>query len=514
MQWIQKHSFHTRLVAGNLILLTMLLAAASVLGIQFLLESKERELISKAETLAHVFSASIRDAVISNDVATIRDFSESVVARDEIKYVRITDANDTIFYETGNGTSKDQVSGRTPSIRDNSPESTFDYHSSIDVEGTHFGKIFFGIDIAQINSDIVTLKGYFAGFTVFLIVLITVISSIFLRMQTRRLEKLRDRFHSLVEGSADLSVELHVSGKDEISQVAQYFNEFIAKLRTMTQQLLNVSNELARSSSKVQELAVRTNLAMEQEAESIARFAGTIDDMSNTSQEVSQHVLNSARLTDEVDAHAEKGRTLIQSALASVDELVKDSEQDRQIVEKLAADNSNIGQVVDMIQNVAEQTNLLALNAAIEAARAGEHGRGFAVVADEVRNLSKRTTDATIEIRELMQTIQSGSNNAVSAMEKSEDKAKTSLERMLRADKAFATITESINDVRGHSDESARQTEEQQRIASTILDTVTGIDQRVKDLASMASKNTSDSGDLSQFSIQLERLAASFVKNP
>lgn len=514
MRWINTISFQTRLVAGNLILLSVLLTGGSALGVRYLLESEQREMVSEAETLAHVFSASIKDAVISSDIATIRDFAESVVAQGNIKYVHVTDSSGRAFYKTGDGATATHTGSEYDTLRYDFSDGVFNFHSSIDVDGTQFGNIYFGVDAAQITAEVEHIRNYFVGFTLLLIAIIGGISSLFLRVQTRRLKRLRDAFHHLVEGKADLDAELSVDGEDEISQVARYFNKFVAKLRTMTKELLSVSNELARSSSKVQELAVRTSIAMETEVENIGKFTLDIGSMSDASQEVNQHILDTTRLADEVDVQSEKGRTVIQTALTSVDELVKASESERQIVEKLAADNSNIGHVLDMIQNVAEQTNLLALNAAIEAARAGDHGRGFAVVADEVRNLSKRTSDATIEIRELMQTIQSGSNDAVATMAQNADKAKQSLDRIERADKAFEAIARAINDVRGHGDTSARQAEEQYRLAASILDTAGEIDQRVRELASMASKNTQDSGDLSQFSTQLEQLAGSFVSSP
>ncbi len=236
--------------------------------------------------------------------------------------------------------------------------------------------------------------------------------------------------------------------------------------------------------------------------------------MADSSQQVNEAVYGASKTAQDVHREAVEGRAVVSSAVDGMQEMQDEIEQLEQSIDALTGHHQDVGQVLDMIVTIADQTNLLALNAAIEAARAGEQGRGFAVVADEVRALSKRTTDATDEVRKLMDTIRAGNQEAVGLMTRSATVSARNLERTQAAGETFALIATAVEGISDSNVQVAAQAEQQSELATTVRDNICKIDESVRDLSELARKNISDNGDLSQFSVQLELLVAGFTTKP
>lgn len=353
-------------------------------------------------------------------------------------------------------------------------------------------------------------------FTGTLILIITLIglSLLIARSISRSLSRITSAMEHIADGHSALGVSLPEEGRNEEAQIGHAFNRFTGKLDQTVQQVLMVATNLSQSSMRAQEITQATSRSVEEQVEAITQLSNTIGLMADNSQQVNEAVNNASKTAQDVRHEAVKGRTVVGSAVDGMQEMQNEIEQLEQSIDALTRHHEDVGQVLDMIVTIAEQTNLLALNAAIEAARAGEQGRGFAVVADEVRALSKRTTDATDEVRTLMDTIRSGNQEAVGLMTRSAKVSALNLERTQAAGETFALIATAVEDISDSNVQVAAQAEQQSELAATVRDNIRKIDESVRDLSELARKNISDNGDLSQFSVQLETLVAGFSGKP
>ncbi len=349
-------------------------------------------------------------------------------------------------------------------------------------------------------------------FTSTLILIITLVSMTLLMARSigRSLTRITEAMEHVADGTAALSVSLPEEGRDETTQIARAFNRFTRKLDQTVQQVLMVATNLSQSSLRAQEITHATSSSIEEQVEAITQLSSTVGQMADSSQQVNEAVYSASETAQDVRREAVEGRAVVSSAVDGMQEMQDEIEQLEQSISALTGHHQDVGQVLDMIVTIAEQTNLLALNAAIEAARAGEQGRGFAVVADEVRALSKRTTDATDEVRKLMDTIRAGNQQAVGLMTRSTQVSTRNLERTQAAGETFALIASAVEGISDSNVQVAAQAEQQSELAGTVRDNIRKIDESVRDLSELARKNISDNGDLSQFSVQLKSLVAGF----
>ncbi|GHG63002.1 chemotaxis transducer [Alishewanella longhuensis] len=291
---------------------------------------------------------------------------------------------------------------------------------------------------------------------------------------------------AIAEGEGDLTQRLSINRKDEVGQLAGYVNSFISRLQTMISQLVQVGAQVRTLSAEGTAIGRQTDEQVKQQQQLIEQIVTAVTQMSATAQDVARSAANAAEAVRQADNAANKGNSVVQQTVQAVSNVERSSSQAKDAMLQLEANSNEIISILGVIQGIAEQTNLLALNAAIEAARAGEQGRGFAVVADEVRALAARTRTATEDIRLMLSTLQEGSRNAAGMMQTSSERVNESVQLAKQAEGALADIKDAISQISQMNFQIATATEEQSAVCEDVNKNITRIAAAVSDTAEAA----------------------------
>ncbi len=286
---------------------------------------------------------------------------------------------------------------------------------------------------------------------------------------------LLDRINAIAHGDGDLTQRLEVESRDELGQVATAFNQFVGKLQQTLQQLVANATAVSRAAGELGAITGRADSLISDQHRATEQVATAVHEMSSTVQSIALTTSSAAQAAHSADDSAKEGRTVVGQSVQAIEDLAADVSTASETIHKLELETASIGKVLDVIQGIAEQTNLLALNAAIEAARAGEQGRGFAVVADEVRTLAARTQQSTHEIQSMIQSLQTGARNAVNIMQRGSSKADTSVERAKAAEASLQAIADSVQRLTDMNTQIATAAEEQTAVTEDIARNVEAI---------------------------------------
>ncbi|WP_027895989.1 methyl-accepting chemotaxis protein [Pseudomonas thermotolerans] len=326
----------------------------------------------------------------------------------------------------------------------------------------------------------------------------------------RPLRQMVGMLDDIAKGDGDLTVRLQVQRSDELGQIAQGFNAFLTKLQAMIAAVVNSVQQVSDSSVRTADIAIRTNQGVQKQLAEIELVATAIHEMTATAQDVARNACHAAEAASHADRAANQGKQVVQETSAAIRELAGEIDHAVGVVQELARDSENINAILVAIRGIAEQTNLLALNAAIEAARAGEQGRGFAVVADEVRSLAQKTQQATEEIQSMILQLQNGTREVVRVMEQSQAKTGASVEHASQAAGALEAITEAVSVINDMNNQIASAAEEQSAVAEDINRNVTNIGQVANEVAGGADESSQASAEMTRLAEQQRRLVNQF----
>ena len=349
------------------------------------------------------------------------------------------------------------------------------------------------------------MKSEIVKITLTVLVVLTVlawfIGRIFAGMLVGPVQRFADAINNVVQnGRVDLSYRLDDSGKDEFGELARLLNRLLSSTREAVLQIIAASDQLESAARRLTQVAAHTRQQIDHQNQQTEQVATAMNEMSATVQEVARNAGQTAAKADEGDCQAQEGGSVIGNTISRIHRLSKDIEEAEQAVKKLEQESEEIGSVLDVIRGIAEQTNLLALNAAIEAARAGEQGRGFAVVADEVRTLASRTQDSTQQIQAMIERLQAGAHGSVKVMEQSCRMAKETVEQAQSGQAALTEITAVIAEINDMTSQIATAAEEQSAVAEEI-------NANVVNISNASTETLQASEDVGQSSDEMGELA-------
>ena len=327
---------------------------------------------------------------------------------------------------------------------------------------------------------------------------------------TRPIKSNTAMMKDIASGEGDLTRELAEHGNDETAGMARDFNVFVRKLKAMMGNINESISQLSASASVLSNAAESSARCASEQRSETDQTASAINQLSASAVQIARSAEQASENSREAMQEAANGRRVVEDSVRTVSELAENMMTTRRTIDQLHSETENIGSLLTVIQGIAEQTNLLALNAAIEAARAGEQGRGFAVVADEVRTLAGKTQQATEEIDEMIAKLQEGAASAVSAMESSTQRTEQTKEQAMEADRALASISEAINMINDMNSQIATASEQQSQVSEEINRSVSNIVHSSEENAENSNQVLSSSADLDRVRDQLTQLAAQF----
>lgn len=364
------------------------------------------------------------------------------------------------------------------------------------------------IDAAKDAADQALKLGLVISLVV--MVIVGIIGLLVSLMITRSISDVAASLEEIASGESDLTKRLPNRSRDELGQLVNSFNSFMTKLQDIIANVANSTTQLSAAAEEIATISEDSNHRVHQQHRETEQVATSMNEMTATVQEVARSATQASEAALNASNEAGKGHQVVEQTIKSINALATEVETAAGVIHCLESDSSKIGMVLDVIRGISEQTNLLALNAAIEAARAGEQGRGFAVVADEVRTLASRTRQSTLEIQTMIESLQTGAVEAVKVMEQGRNQAHSSVDQASKAGESLRMITHAVETINGMNDQIASAAEEQSVVAEEINRNITTISQLGDQTASAATQISTASSHLAALANQLQMLVGKF----
>lgn len=504
---IGQFSLKTKILLGVTLTAIAAVIATSWMSARSGIAIARTTIVEDTRTLAQVLGAASVGAISFDDTTTVTSTLEGLAHSPRVESAVIY-VGGKAFAWYGKGESNQEVKARiasqAPAVGVVEIPNGVRITEAIVAEGKNLGVISMRVDLSELDSIVHGAIRY----SLWVILLMSVLAlAISYRVQASIVKPINDivlALRNISEGEGDLTQRLPVAGKDELAELAQCFNHFVESLRNIIASVVDMSASVTRDAAQLSQRSLATEQAIKNQQMETEQIQAAVKEMAHVVDEVSRSVSATADQSNQADSAAAAGKTTVQSTMAQIKNLSRDIKSAAGVIDELQKETDNIGSVLDVIRGIAEQTNLLALNAAIEAARAGEQGRGFAVVADEVRTLASKTQASTTEIREMIERLQTGSRQAVEMMAAGNSQAGASVQQADSANHSLEDITQIVSVIRDKTSQIAAATEQQSAATRQIE---TNVD-RISVVASSSARSASEiSASTSQLALMSARMA-------
>ncbi|MEF1291119.1 methyl-accepting chemotaxis protein [Vibrio sp. M260118] len=367
-----------------------------------------------------------------------------------------------------------------------------------------------GLEKNVVFSDLSSAKHAAITTAIIATVVSVILALLILNVLYRPILVLKEMILGLSQGNGDLTQRIEVKTNDDLGQISEGVNAFIASLQAMMVEIRQVTNHLNENVDRMKDQSQRNSVILQNHVQETEQVVTAIEEMNSTAESMATDAANTAELTHKANEASSNSKRTVTQAQNNVQELVDDVSTASENVNQMASETDGINTILGVIGDIAEQTNLLALNAAIEAARAGEQGRGFAVVADEVRNLASRTKTSTEEIEAALASLSRGSQSVVDSMESTKQKCAQTAEGAGQVAESLDVMTQFVTDINDLSTQIATAAEEQSSVTQELSRNMSAINDIVGELDSNGQQALEEAQTISDMNQKLTEIVVRF----
>ncbi len=513
---IGNFSLKWRVLLGVTVTSVIAVVVSNIVSVNMEIERLNGAIKKDSLTLARIVGGNLTGALAFNDKASARENLKNLSQSPRIEAAVVYGGKGApvVWYQKNQQQSQTGLPSELPANAESKKLEIKNNHlelfEPIIADGARVGSIYMKVGLDELQEAVNSAVWNSVATVVVISILAAAISFIIQAGIVKPINTVVEAMRDIAEGEGDLTRRLNVSTDNEVGELARWFNTFIDRVHKIIGDFSVTATELNANAEKLSHTAKETEQGVVSQQSEIQQVVTAVREMAAVVENVAHNVTQTADNAEQADAEAKNGKGVVTATMSQIESLARDINAAADVIDKLRQETDNIGSVLDVIRGIAEQTNLLALNAAIEAARAGEQGRGFAVVADEVRTLASRTQTSTQEIQEMIERLQTGAREAVQMMEKGTAQASESVKQAEEASRSLEAITGGVSSIKDKTNQIASASEEQSAATREMENNMENISNVARQAAEGSVEIASSTAELAQMAANMAGIVKQF----